>query len=329
MMPMNNPKVSVLVPVYGVANFIERCARSLFSQTMLDDIEYIFVNDGTPDRSMEILDKVIADFPHRRHQIRIINHERNRGLAAARVTAVLAAKGDYVAHCDSDDWVEPNMYAAMYNAAIRDNADIVICDFIEEKAVGSHVVEQHLLRPSGKTVESVFLYELAAESLSPFLWNRMIRRSFYIDNRFFADERIGFCEDLAVTIPMHLCTEQVTLIHEPLYHYNMMNSGSMTREKSLKKIESCALAKENIRQFLIDKSAEELLPALDLRWFFYYLPLITSIEAYDPRLWLRLVEPDIKVGLKSRTRVSVWLVIHRMFAINKLLNMAVRLLFKR
>ena len=76
---MENPKVSVLVPIYGVEKYIERCARSLFEQS-LDNIEYIFVNDCTKDKSMDILYEVIKDYPHLLEQIRIINHETNRGL---------------------------------------------------------------------------------------------------------------------------------------------------------------------------------------------------------------------------------------------------------
>lgn len=88
-----NPKISVLIPVYGVEKYIERCAESLFSQTMHDGIEFIFVNDATTDRSMEILYNVIERHPERQGQITIIEHEQNKGIAVARVTGVLAAKG--------------------------------------------------------------------------------------------------------------------------------------------------------------------------------------------------------------------------------------------
>lgn len=323
------PLVSVCVPVYGVEKFIARCARSLFSQSMEDNIEFIFVNDATRDESMSVLDSVINEFPHRRNQIRIINHESNRGLAAARITAVMAAKGLFIAHCDSDDWVEPDMYARMTDAALQNDADIVICNFLEEKASGPQLTEQDLPATPEKIVESICKFELEPRNLAPFLWNRLIRKSFYIDNNFFADHRISFCEDLAVTIPMHISTDKVALVEKPLYHYNMTNIGSMTQEKSLKKIESCRLAKQNIAQFLHDRSADGLLPFLDLRWFFYYLPLITSTETYNPRLWRTLVNPDINPKLVSRSRISFWLVRHRMDTLNRLLNLAVKHLFNK
>ena len=120
-------KVSVIVPIYNVSRFIKRCVESLFNQT-LDDVEFIFVNDCTPDDSIDILKKVIADYPDRNTMI--INHEVNKGLPAARNTGLKAASGDYIFHCDSDDFIEPTMLNDLYYTACDDNADIVWCDGI-------------------------------------------------------------------------------------------------------------------------------------------------------------------------------------------------------
>ena len=97
-------KVSILVPIYGVERFIERCARSLFEQTY-PNIEYVFVNDCTADRSVEILKELVEDYPGRKDAVKIISHEKNRGLAAARNTALENATGVFICHVDSDDWV--------------------------------------------------------------------------------------------------------------------------------------------------------------------------------------------------------------------------------
>ena len=123
------PKVSVIIPVYGVKKYIERCARSLFEQT-LDDIEYIFVDDSTPDNSISILRKVLSEYPNREKQVKILHHEKNKGLAQARQTGLKIASGEYIAHCDSDDWVDVHMYEEMYNKAIEEDADVVVCDYV-------------------------------------------------------------------------------------------------------------------------------------------------------------------------------------------------------
>ena len=94
------PFVSVIVPIYGVEKYIERCARSLLEQT-IENIEYIFVNDCTKDNSIAILESVIKEYPHREHQVRIIHHGTNKGLPQARKTGLLNAHGEYIAHCDN------------------------------------------------------------------------------------------------------------------------------------------------------------------------------------------------------------------------------------
>ena len=123
------PKVTVIIPVYGVEAYIERCARSLFEQT-LDDLEYIFVNDCTKDKSIEILKRVLEDYPKRKCGVKIINNSRNLGLPRTRLVGLNAATGNYVAHCDSDDWVDTSLYESMYSRAITDDADFVVCDFV-------------------------------------------------------------------------------------------------------------------------------------------------------------------------------------------------------
>ena len=123
------PKVSVIIPVYGVENYIERCARSLFEQT-LDDIEYLFIDDCTPDQSIKVLQQLLEEYPQRKHQVIIHRMEHNSGQAAVRKWGMQNATGEYVIHCDSDDWVDLDMYRAMYEKAKSDNSDFVVCDFI-------------------------------------------------------------------------------------------------------------------------------------------------------------------------------------------------------
>ena len=89
-------KVSVCVPVYGVEKYIERCARSLFEQTMKEGIEFIFVDDCTPDRSMEILERVREEYPERTRQVKIVRHPENQGLTGARNTALKEAEGEFL-----------------------------------------------------------------------------------------------------------------------------------------------------------------------------------------------------------------------------------------
>lgn len=103
---MEYPKISIIIPVYGVEKCIERCARSLFEQTLKEGIEYIFIDDCTPDKSIEIVKRVLEEYPERKEQVKIVRHEHNRGVAAARNTALDAATGEFVFFVDADDWIE-------------------------------------------------------------------------------------------------------------------------------------------------------------------------------------------------------------------------------
>ena len=115
-------KVSVIIPFYKVAPFIRRCAVSLLEQT-LGEVEFIFVDDASPDESRSILEEEIRNHPDR--NARILTHEVNKGLPAARNTGLAAATGDFIYHCDSDDWVEKDMLEKMYEAAGSTGADFI------------------------------------------------------------------------------------------------------------------------------------------------------------------------------------------------------------
>ena len=134
--------VSVLVPVYNVSKFIERCLHTLFSQTY-DNIQYIFVNDCTPDQSIEIIQKVLNKYPQRKEHVKIINHDKNRGLAAARNTGIENAGGEYVLHIDSDDYIELDMVELMFGKAKEEDADIVVCDFNIKWKKTQKIASQH------------------------------------------------------------------------------------------------------------------------------------------------------------------------------------------
>ena len=167
-------KISIIVPIYNVEQYIERCARSLFEQTY-DDIEYVFVDDCSPDNSLNILYEVLNDYPHRISNVKIIRHIENKGLTAARNSGLEVATGDYIAHCDSDDWVSTNMYEILLKKAIDCDADIVYCDFIavyKEKSVKYKCVD--LIESKEAFIKSYMITGWTA------IWNMVVRRDLYI-----------------------------------------------------------------------------------------------------------------------------------------------------
>ncbi|MBQ6096807.1 MAG: glycosyltransferase family 2 protein, partial [Bacteroidales bacterium] len=120
-------KVTVILPVYGVAEYIEKCTQSLLDQT-LQEMEFIYVDDHGPDNSIELVQNMIANHP-RKDQFVFLKPEHNMGAGMARNFAIPQAKGEYIAFVDSDDWVEPDAFAYMVGELEKSGADIVQCSF--------------------------------------------------------------------------------------------------------------------------------------------------------------------------------------------------------
>lgn len=217
------PKVSVIIPVYMVEKYIERCARTLFEQT-LDDIEYLFIDDCTPDKSMDILKQVLNEYPYRKDQVIMHRMERNSGQAEVRKWGILNAKGDFIIHCDSDDWVDIHMYESMYNKAIMDNSDVVISDFsiTDGYNVNIHISGCHAYSPK-QFIENC-LFQRDAWSL----WNKLFNRKVY-SNIEFPSSSMG--EDLATTIQLFMNVTKLSYISKSYYHY-FQNSTSTIHQKS-------------------------------------------------------------------------------------------------
>lgn len=120
-MRTKRPQLSIIVPVYNVEKFLDKCLSSILSQTFTE-FELILVDDGSTDGSGEICNRY-AESDNRIHVI----HKKNGGLSSARNQGIITARGEYIGFCDSDDWVEPDMYKELMSAALNENADIAIC----------------------------------------------------------------------------------------------------------------------------------------------------------------------------------------------------------
>ncbi len=217
------PKVSVIIPVYGVEKYIERCARSLFEQT-LDDIEYIFVDDCTEDKSMSVLENVVEDYPNRKSQVTIIHHDVNKGLPQARKTGVEASHGDYIAHCDSDDWVDKGMYQRLYEKAKKEDADVVFCDyyiFISES--NQSIFSKNIEDLSKSTIIKRLLTESA---LNP-VWSILVKKELYTNIVFPIDNQ---SEDRTILIQICWNAKKMTSIADPLYYYRR-NMASISNQR--------------------------------------------------------------------------------------------------
>lgn len=220
-----NSLISVIVPIYNVEKYIERCARSIFEQTY-QNLEIIFIDDCTPDKSIIILKNILEDYPDRKSQTRIITHERNRGLAAARLSGLRVCRGKYIQQVDSDDYIACNMIEQMYSEAELKNADITVCDF--------NIVYPNKIRCQSLSIpldHIEFMNKVLTGEIHSSVWNKLIRRDLYIKNKVYPTEGINQFEDLSVMYKLLYFANRIAYISKPLYFYSMENPNSYTRIK--------------------------------------------------------------------------------------------------
>lgn len=222
-------KVSVIIPVYKAEQFIERCVRSLFDQT-LDSIEYIFVDDQTPDDSIAIIHRILQDYPKRQAQVHFITMHINSRQAAARSAGLSIAKGEYIIHCDPDDWVDQDYYSQLYDCAIRGGYDLVTADIIyhlHEDSIKIDTIQDFTNTMEILRSNSFFFLSLC---------NQLIRASLI---RFYNIDfypGVNFMEDFGFNARIYFFAKSVGHVHSVYYHYNKTNDISITNKINSKEI---------------------------------------------------------------------------------------------
>lgn len=207
------PLVSVLIPVYGVENYIEKCLKSLFENTLAEKCEFILVNDCTKDNSIKIACSIMEKYP--KLNVRIINHEKNKGLAAARNTGLKNAIGKYIICCDSDDWVEKNYLEKLYEKAESESADVVGCDCYEERPHEQRRFFHNLITDdSDKNFEDFLKCKIFA-----YVWSKMVKRDLFEKNNLAWEEGINNWEDEIISTKIFSVAKKIAYVPEPLYHY--------------------------------------------------------------------------------------------------------------
>ena len=215
-----NAKVSVIVPVYNVEKYIARCLHTLFSQTF-DDIEYIFVDDCSEDSSVEIIESVLKKYPHRQNQVKILRHENNKGVGSSRLTGILAAEGEYLIHCDPDDYLDTTIYEKLYHKIKRTDADIAICNSLRIDANETH---ENINAEYNTPDEYLSNWFTSNCNYYP-LWDKMIRRSLIIDNKILPREGVNILEDFECVVKAFYYAEKIVVEQSILYYYCMRENS--------------------------------------------------------------------------------------------------------
>lgn len=209
------PKVSVIVPFYNVEGYIEKCLETLVNQT-LQDIEIILVNDGSKDRSVNIVKKFQRNYPEK-----IVYLEKeNGGLSDARNYAIPYAKGKYIAFLDSDDYVEKDMYQKMYNLAVKEESDMVECDFCWEYPDKTRKDVGEIYHGAKEMIEKIRVVA----------WNKLIKKEILEDTKIHFPKGYRY-EDVEFTYKLIPYIKKVSFLKEACIHY-IQREGSISNSQN-------------------------------------------------------------------------------------------------
>lgn len=294
-------KISVIVPVYKAGEYIEQCARSLFEQT-LNEMEFIFVNDGTPDDSMKILRNVVKAYPQR--IVKIVELKENQGIANARNTGLDNATGEYVGFVDSDDWVDTNMFMSLYEQA--HGRDICCCDFIYEYRNSSDIARQQY----GINMDEN-LHRLLNGTIFPSLWSEIVKRKLYQKIKFRFTPEMNVAEDLYANMCLYIETNEIVHCEKPFYHYRRTHD-SATSSINIRNVEIGIKITMMIEEKIREKNLyEQLKPSLLHRKFFQKKDLWIAFR--NAKSWRNTFPESHKrifslKGFDWKLKVECWLV---------------------
>lgn len=217
-------KVSIIIPVYNVEKYIDRCLNSLVNQT-LKDIEIIVVNDGSPDNSQNIIDKYVKKYPRK---IKSFIKE-NGGQGSARNFGLTKATGEYIGYVDSDDYVELDMYEKLYKKAKERNYDIVTCGNYNVSEDYKYKNPDGVLKTYSNKIENTMFGKMA-------VWNKIYKKDILIKNNLTFKEKVWY-EDLAFTLKTIINAKTYAFVDKPLYNYLIRQGSTMNNSNINRNLE--------------------------------------------------------------------------------------------
>jgi glycosyltransferase involved in cell wall biosynthesis len=225
---MDNPLISVIVPIYMIDRYVGLCIESIINQTY-KNLEIILVDDGGKDRCPEICDL----YKQKDQRIKVV-HKPNGGLVSARKAGLQESNGIYITYVDGDDWIGPGFIEALYTAAVTSNADMVCAGFTRDlftksahflNYLPSGIYEGEKLKNLWKSMISFGSYY--RPGITTYVWNKLFKREVLLDAQMGVDNRISIGEDGAVTYPALLSCSRVAVTDNVAYHYRQREDSML------------------------------------------------------------------------------------------------------
>ena len=242
------PLLSIIVPVYKVENYLPKCIDSILAQTFTD-FELILVEDGSPDNCPALCDAAAA----KDARIRVL-HQKNGGLSAARNAGLDAARGAWIGFVDSDDYIAPEMYEALYHAVKSTGADLALCDYAEVDEAGASCPQMHVSL-SGVELTGQELLKKASGLMVQLAWNKLYRRAIFAQLRY-PEGKLN--EDLFLIPEVCLQIQKAVVVPKVLYYYVQRSGSIMGKNKTLRHYDA-AEAAQRYWDYLVENAAYDAL----------------------------------------------------------------------
>lgn len=311
------PKVSVIVPIYHSEPYLARCCRSLFCQT-LDDIEYLFIIDGSSATAEQIIAETLIGYPERQSQVKILKHSENKGISHCRQEGHDLAKGEFLYHCDSDDWLEPKALQKAYELAIKDCADLVFFDYVRH------------YEDSGKEIvyRSAHVEQGIISTMDGSLCNKIIRRQFVISQSLSFPVGINWGEDLCMSVLLQILAKRIAYLPQVFYHYYLHSESFTTdiQEQKYQQLVSCPqFVEQELKKRRLSDQYSFLLQQMKFEVKEYYLihPKLQDIKKWQS------IYPECHSAIWQYSSVPLYLKVVSCLATNHLSWIAEFLLYCR
>ncbi|MCQ2577012.1 MAG: glycosyltransferase family 2 protein [Treponema sp.] len=291
------PKISVIIPVYKVEQFLEDCVKSLLSQTFTD-FEIILVDDGSPDNSGALCDKYAASDS----RIKVF-HKENGGVSSARNKGIEIAEGEWICFVDSDDWVEPDYLEVMYQTALENKADVSVCGFVGGKKTALKTFD------GTSACVSVFSQK-GFGGYSPL---KLIRSGILKSGESVRyNENYRYLEDSEFFLRVFKKCSKVVWNNHPLYHYRE-NTASVTQQKRNMEIVNHAF--DVMKKILETETDRRIINAVRMEYLNFEFGLVLADYrsgefSSDFSSWLSHIKKNVfrilfNGGVKAKRKLAV------------------------
>lgn len=310
---MKDDLISVIVPVYNIEDFIEKCVESIINQTY-KNLEIILINDGSKDKSGQICNQLKEKYKN----IKVI-HKNNEGLSEARNDGIKSAKGKYISFIDGDDYIKSNMYELLYNALKENDCDIAECGFIKKMPDSTEIIINNCKENQILPGEDAMKSSINNSIFSTVAWNKLYKKSIFEEhNIFYPKSKLH--EDQFTTYKIFEKSKKSIKIKESLYYY-VQRDNSIMKTFNIKRLDGCEAIKETMA-FIENKYKYMLPEVIDI----YYKILIENLQMLyenkqsipEYKKYAKLIRKDLQIYKQYITNKKI---INKLVVINLSLNL--------